>query len=345
MTARRSIPRWGRRIGMIIGGCIVLLLLLLIGLMFLPISTSGLDSTPEPVADYDAALARIEQMQASEPAAVRAECRTRLLNHGAPTEHVIVLLHGKTNCPAQFAVLSEVLYEQGYNVFVPRLPHHGLTNTMTDDLKNLTAEELAAFGDAVVDSAVGLGDTITVAGLSAGGVVSAWIAQHRSDVDRAVLIAPAFSTGRVPTALAMPVMRLALRIPDQQFWIDAQRQEDWPGPPHNYKRQSSRGFAELARLGVAVRQAAEQAPPQTRAIVLVNNANDRAVDTTITGWVIEAWEAQGGNVQVAEIPAELGLDHDMIDPLHPNEKVDVAYPILLDLIAPTVATHHRAGEQ
>ncbi|NJL32954.1 MAG: hypothetical protein HC893_02745, partial [Chloroflexaceae bacterium] len=64
----------------------MLLLLLLIGLMFLPISTSGLDSTPEPVADYDAALARIEQMQASEPAAVRAECRTRLLNHGAPTE-------------------------------------------------------------------------------------------------------------------------------------------------------------------------------------------------------------------------------------------------------------------
>ena len=45
-------------------------------------------------------------------------------------------------------------------------------------------------GARAVDIAAGLGDQVTIAGLSAGGVVAAWAAQHRRDVHRAVLIAP-----------------------------------------------------------------------------------------------------------------------------------------------------------
>ena len=42
----------------------------------------------------------------------------------------------------------------------------------------------------------GLGDKITVTGLSLGGVMSAYAAQFRPDVDRAVVISPRHTAAR-----------------------------------------------------------------------------------------------------------------------------------------------------
>jgi carboxylesterase len=93
------------------------------------------------------------------------------------------------------------------------MPRHGLADRMTSELGKLRAEELRDFGDLTVDIAVGLGDRVTVVGLSAGGVVAAWLAQHRPEVARAVLIAPSFGLGTLGKWPQLVFMNLLLALP------------------------------------------------------------------------------------------------------------------------------------
>src|SRR5437660_4567140 len=144
---------------------------------------------PRPEPGYDAAMARLDSTYARDGGDIRPECRTRLIPSGSRTDRVIVLLHGFTNCPKQFERLGEALAGRGYNVLIPRLPWHGEGNLMTTDLSRLTAEELVAAGEDAVDIAHGLGRHVTVVGLSWSAVLAAWLAQHRTDVDCAVLLA------------------------------------------------------------------------------------------------------------------------------------------------------------
>ena len=101
-----------------------------------------------------------------------------------------MLVHGITNCPRQFIQLASLFFERGYNVLIPRIPWNGFADRSGVAMERLTARELRAFGDEIVDIARGLGERVTVLGLSGGGVVAAWIAQCRADVDKVVVIAP-----------------------------------------------------------------------------------------------------------------------------------------------------------
>src|SRR6266498_970948 len=113
---------------------------------------SNLESHPNPVRNYDEAIARVKAMQDQDNQNLaRDVCITKLYEHGTQTEHAIILIHGFTNCPEQFNELGKQYYEAGYNVFIPRVQYHGLSDRLTDELVNLTAENLAAFGDQVID--------------------------------------------------------------------------------------------------------------------------------------------------------------------------------------------------
>src|SRR6266516_4707399 len=105
-------------------------------------------------------------------------------------------MHGMTNCPQQFVELAPLFFAQGYNVLIPRMPYNGLADCDTDELKNLTAVDLRDSCNTMVDIAHGLGDHIIYVGMSVGGMMAAWVAQYRADVDKAILIAPAFTFSR-----------------------------------------------------------------------------------------------------------------------------------------------------
>ncbi|NJP05386.1 MAG: hypothetical protein HC837_07070 [Chloroflexaceae bacterium] len=93
-----------------------------------PVSTAGLEIPPRPTTTYAEALARFAQLQAQDDATINPLCCSQLLSHGDTTEHVVVLIHGMTNCPHQYRDLAPFLFEQGYNVLLPRMPHNGRTD-------------------------------------------------------------------------------------------------------------------------------------------------------------------------------------------------------------------------
>lgn len=287
-----------------------------------------------PVHTYAEALERIAHLQTLDTEVVNPLCQLTFMTHGHKVERVVVLLHGFTNCPYQFVALGTLLYEQGYNVLIPRIPHHGLADRLSDDLVHLTAEELAAVADESVDIAHGLGEKVTLVGLSGGGVAAAWAAQNRSDIERAVIIAPVFGLKLVPRILLKPVMHLSLRLPNRFIWWDSEHKADAPRPPQAYPRFASRALAQVLKLAAATFRQARFAAPATRSIVMVTNASDPAVDNRIPAELVQLWRNHGAaHVQTYEFAKELELIHDIIDPGQIQQQTALVYPILMDLIA------------
>ena len=306
-------------------------LLLLAWLIVVPVPAGPAPSPRSPARDYAEAISRFQRTLAGEDASINSVCRPRLLTHGRKTARAIVLLHGFTNCPKQFDSLAALLYARGDNVYQPRVPRHGLADRMTTALAGLTAEELTATAESALDLAHGLGDRVTVAGLSSTGVAAAWLAAHRDDLDEAVVIAPAFAPRGWSSAWSRPLTTLLLAAPNVFAWWDSKLKEKVPGPRQCYPRFASRGLAQVYRLGLSVLDGAAARRPAARRVVLVTTAMDEGVGNAPTHALAGRWRSRGADVVAYEFPESLGVHHDMIDPEQPYQRIGVVYPRLLAL--------------
>ncbi len=305
-------------------------LLLAISPVFWPWQTAIQAPPSKPAADYAAALQRIEAMRAAAPADLHEVCQAQLLTTGQKTTWAYVLVHGYTNCPEQFMALARQLHARGHNVLVAPLPRHGLPDRMTESHAQLTAEEIVAYAQETMDIAQGLGDSVGMAGLSAGGVTTAWAAQHRADLDVAMLISPAFSFKAIPPSITAAMMNVTkLRPNEYMWWNPAMR--DSAGLPHVYPRFATHTLAQLIRLGFNVQTDGAQHPPAAGRVILVTNANDAAINNDYVKTVYQNWKKRDGQFSAYEFPVGLQLDHDMIDPLHPDADTAAVYPKLIEL--------------
>ncbi|MGD0472264.1 MAG: alpha/beta fold hydrolase [Candidatus Velthaea sp.] len=280
---------------------------------------------------FTAGVAAIEALAAADgaDAAIDPRCVPYVLHHGAATERAIVLFHGFTNCPRQFSALAQQFFERGFNVYVPRLPRHGLRDKLTTELAGLTADELIACANEAVALAAPLAASISVLGLSAGATLAAWLAQTQA-VDRAVVIAPFFSVVRVPAGLE-PVFAGALEfVPNLELWWDPRVKQN-AEPKHAYPRFSTHALAQCLQLGETVRGLAKSAAPRAARSILVLNAKDPAIDNAAAQEVCELWRSHGAPTQTYTFE-NLDVRHDIIEPVTFPAAGELVYPILLQLV-------------
>ena len=319
----------------------VIVTIVLLGLAaVIPTQTRDFISHGTPARNYADAIDRVARQQDADDRVVAPGGRSVLMTHGAPTARTVLLLHGLTNSPRQYEHLALRLHAAGDNVYIPRLPHHAERNGTVASLAGLTAEELRRYADAAVDVAVGLGLSVIVAGVSAGGTIGAWIAQYRADIHRVVIIAPVLEIGRIPSFLASPLLNFALRLPNVTRAEPPDRNR-----PDRELGVSSRAVEELVRFGTAVRRAATRIPPLTRNIVFVMNANDHTVKTLPAVELARCWSAHGASVVMYQFPLSLGLPHDIAEEAREHANPAVVYPALEALIhgelPPPVLAGHR----
>lgn len=300
--------------------------------LVLPVDTSDLVAAPRPETSYEAAVARFEAEREANEIPLNPLCEPKLHGHGERTERVVVLMHGVSSCPHAFVDFAPILFEEGDNVLVVRMPRNGYADRSTDALRDLTAEDLAAFGDTSVDIAAGLGEEVVVLGISAGGTVAAWTAQNRPEVDRAVLVAPFFGLSDFGVRRNVFLMRIMLTLPHISIWKDPILRERHVGMAHAYQRQSTRATGEIMRLGLATYRQARERVPAAPAATFVTNAADTAVDNELTRLFAETWRADGMDVVSFEFPVEHGLGHELIDPEEPGADPAITYPVILDAI-------------
>lgn len=296
---------------------------------------SELESRPAPIKSYEESIARVRAMQADDiHNLARDVCVTKLYDHGKQTEHVIILIHGFTNCPEQFDELGRQFYEAGCNVFIPRMPYHGLSDRLTGALAYLTAEDLAAFGDTVIDIAHGLGKKVSVMGISGSGTLVTWLAQNRADVDFAFAISPLFGLAFVPPSFTKLFERIALLLPNFFLWWDPRTKADNPySIYYAYPRYPTRALVEIMRLAMMTRAQAERFPPKAASIILIINDAEPAVSNAEIMKLLKLWQNRGKtNLSEVHFEKEMNLPHDIITPGTPGVPTGDIQPRLIGAV-------------
>ena len=307
------------------------------GYLFLPTENlSRFASHPQPVTEYLDAVRRIDSLRAAERD-FNPECHTTLMTHGTKVAKAVVFAPGYGSCPAAFKEIGEQLFERGYNVLIVPLPHDGLADRMNTVQATLRAEELAAYADRSVDLVRGLGDRVTMVGISAGGLVTGWAAQQRADLDRAVIISPGFGFEALPRPLRRPVSKALPLMRESYRWNDPMLKEA-ARPEHNYPRVSMHALAQIIRFSLATQSLAQKHAPGARSMMVVSNLYDQDIDRRTTDRVVGWWRSHGApDVQTYVFPAELKVGHDLTDLQQADSGVvktiaTVVHPKLVELI-------------
>ena len=314
---------------------LIIALLFIYWVAFRPIPISALESHPKPVASYAEAVQCVKEMQeADNQDSTRDVCITKLFDHGSQTERVIVLLHGFTNCPEQFAILGRQFYDAGFNVLIPRFPYHGLSDRLTNALAQLRSEDLCRFGDEVINIAHGLGKKVTVMGISGGGTLSAWLAQNRPDLDYSFPIAPFFALNKTPGWAMRLFERLGMTLPNFFMWWDPRTKADNPHAIYYaYPRYPMRAMVEIFRLGTATQIQAKDRPLAARTVAMVINDGEPSVNNDEIINLLGTWQRHGiGNLQQIHFEKSLKLPHDFITPGTPGINIEEIYPRLVRAI-------------
>ena len=282
---------------------------------------------------YEEAVKAIRATIASTPPDVRPEALPALLEHGRPTARVFVLMHGLSNNPEQFAELGRLLFERGHTVYIPRLPYHGEKNLLTKSFAQLTARQMLESGNEAADLARGLGENVTVAGLSINGATAAWIGQNRSDLHRAVLLSPFLAPNGLPGWVMPFLERLFLRLPNLFIWWNSALKEKNPGPSYAYPRFSTRVIGETMWLGQNVLRASRKEASRSGAILVVTTASDLAANNSLTATLVANWrKLRPDGIETYEFPKEQKVPHDCIDPNQLNQQTAITYPKLIELL-------------
>jgi carboxylesterase len=283
---------------------------------------------------YQAGIEIAESLKTLDGPNVNPACRTRLYSHGRRTERSLVLLHGFTNCPQQFDALGKQFFELGWNVLIPRYPRHGYSDRLTTSIAELRSDMLIAVANRAGEAGAGLGERLTVAGLSLGGVLTAHLAQSSERVERAVLIAPMFGLRPIPRRGLAALARLANVLPNFYIWWDREL-KDQVGPQHGYPRFSTRAYAALYEAGHGVFKAARTSAPKAGSIAVITNAAEPRLDNRFTYQLVDLWRAHRAELSTFEFPASEHLPHDLIDPANPQQNTERVYPVVIDTISGT----------
>lgn len=292
--------------------------------------------TARPAADRDEALGRLKTAQARSCDVTAGPCVTALYEPDPETRvpGTYVLIHGFTNCPAQFADVATVMAKRGCTVLVPRMPRHGRNDTLTHDLAEITEAEITDFVQESIDIAAGLGGPVSVVGLSAGANAAAWAAAFRPEVERLALIAPFVA----PKAFPMFAVRLLIRfkavLPKMWIWWDPRKKADLGESPYVYPGFHLPAMVPFLHVTEALYDSRIEPTNRLKRVVLLTNPGDFAIRHDVARtFVNRAFTGHSDVVAEAELDGSLGWWHDFVDPHSPHggsaEQVEAVVRALL----------------
>lgn len=289
-----------------------------------------------PAVTYEQALAHARAIMAVDTPEIVPSGRTTLYDRGSRAPVAVVLFHGLTNHPGQFAQFAAQLHERGFNVFVPRMPYHGYSDRMTRAIAALTAEELIAAAYESVAVASGLGERVAVLGISMGGLLCAHLAQYHPGIALSVPVAPDFGLMRMPRSVTSALGSLFRALPNMFMWWDP-RVKAAQRPSTAYPQFSTHALMQTVRIADDVFAAAEREPARAARIVAVTNAADPAVNNMATDEVIARWKARRNDEVTLVTFTDLPKNHDIIDPDNPLARTELVYPRLLEILTTRTA--------
>lgn len=291
-------------VAVIVGGLLTLAALAAAILYLWPLQNSALQTAKTETFSYDEVVQKIDAINKAErDEGVSDDCQSKLYSHGKKTDKSVVMLHGVTACPKEFGVLAEKFYQNGYNVYIPRVPHHGLANNREHG--KVTAEELVSYTNDAVNIVAALGNETGAVGLSGGALLATWAAEYRSEIQHALLLSPFYepAISQAPKWQLKPLYVLYGKhiLPDM-FTV--------PGNPED----AAFSYAGLANYGIVYSNLkADAKAPGLKTLGLVTSEKDDQVDLDLAKKIPEDI-AKANNLTLRQkvLPASLGVRHDIV---------------------------------
>ncbi|MFZ1017449.1 MAG: alpha/beta fold hydrolase [Candidatus Cybelea sp.] len=274
----------------------------------------------------------LDRLVARDHPGVAEKGRTLAYVHGTRRPRAVVLLHGMSASPAQFERVAADLFDRGHNVVVPRLPRHGHADRLSTALERLRAEDLYAAVADYMSVAQELGERVTVAGFSLGGLLAAWIGQHY-EIDRCVPIAPFFGIACIPNRLMNTVAERLLRLPNRFHWWNPVLRDKHIAAC-GYPRYATHAIAHSYRIARGVLDEALTTAPGAEHVTIITNAAEIAVNNYAIRRLYRRWHRHRPETVELSVLTGLPLSHDIVSPLRPWRLADRVHPTLLHAIDP-----------
>lgn len=275
---------------------------------------------------------RLERLLARDHPGVDMKGRSIAYVHGTRRRRSFILLHGMSASPAQFERVAHDLYERGHNVVVPRLPRHGHADRLSTALERLRAEDLYDAAMEYVAIARELGERVTIAGFSLGGLLTAWTAQHYL-VERCVPIAPFFGVSWIPNRLMRSVAAFALRAPNRFHWWNPILRERQM-PENGYPRYATHAIAHSYQMAHSLLDEARTNRPEAEHVTIVTNAAEVAVNNYAIRRLYRNWRRLCPETVELSVITGLPPSHDIVSPRRSRKLADRVRPHLLRVIDP-----------
>ena len=146
-----------------------------------------------------------------------------------------------------------------------------------------------------------------------------------------LLIAPALGlTRHEGTRLQKLVALLLLLLPDMR--------KDWYGvdpaaPGYAYPGFSTRALGQILRVSMATFAEAFEHAPRVQDVALVTSKSDEVVSDFLAWQLIGLWRTKGLlKFTAVDFPKAMEIEHDMIDPGHKNQQIEIVYPVIVSLL-------------
>lgn len=243
----------------------------------------------------------------------------------APT--AVVLIHGFTNGPLQYAQLAPQLAARGHAVIVPRIPYHAHRDRLTNAIAKLREDDWKRATLRAIAIAALAGERVVVAGISVGGTLCGWLAS-RTAIDHAIAIAPFCGIRELAGRMNDGFGALLRAFPNRFLWWDPRRKEGQL-PLHAYPRFSTRALGRSLQLAT---QLIDSRGPNERArrVTLLLNTAEPIVNNAYARR--RFFRLRRLRVPVAVVRIRVPHTHDIIEPEIPQARPDIVYPKLIALI-------------
>jgi alpha-beta hydrolase superfamily lysophospholipase len=284
----------------IIGGLMLTILGAAATVFYLwPLSDTQLQQAQASPLNYaEAIAAHQKETQESNTLGLQQDCQSQLLTHGRQTQKAVVMLHGYVSCPKQFIALGQYFFERGYNVYIPRMPDHGLARPPSE---KFTSYDLVTHASKAVDVAAGLGSEVGVVGLSGGGVLGTWLAHYRHEVERLLVLSPFYE----PAAESLPKWQIKPFLLLYGTGLLADRTAE------NNQDLHYRSLAQFVRIRFSYKD--EPLNPRLMTVGSVAAAGDREIDHQLAKSIPEDLATVNDlPLLYHQPPAEWNLGHDIV---------------------------------
>lgn len=319
-----STPQKNRIIKIIIwtvSAIILISALLVAAVFFWPATSKQLQSSNSEKLNYNQSVtAAIRTINGdSSNTDVRPECRSIIKTHSQKTAKAVLMIHGVSACPQQFAELGDTFFKAGYNVYIPRVPSHGLTDNKRHG--EITIPAMAQFMNSSTSIISGLGEETGVIGLSGGANMATWIAQYNSaTISRALLLSPFYqpSTSEMP-AWQSPLLR---NLYGRNIL------------PDSFSAGSNLSYRALGKyMIIAKNYKSDFKATGLKHIGVVTSENDTSIDMNLAANIPkQIATASNAKFQSYSIPASFGIGHDIVALSQDEVKkyANKLYPFYLD---------------